>query len=763
MLPASTPNKRRHLIRVGLLLILTGALLLPLGAPATAKQPSLVLLVDGKLSIVTLGDSYTAGNGTGSYFGSPRPDHYRSPINWSHIYALWLRTQGIAASVTTLARSGDTTADVLYTDEDGQSAQLDLNPIAIANADLIMLTIGGNDAEFSSIVEQCFVLGMRDGETCKNSITVAQNMVPIAMHQTREIFRRLESMVDTSHTEVVLVGYPFISTNRPNYVVGFPVGYAAATGVRKIGELADRSQQLLVRSWNMTHSLKVRYISDISARFEGHEPDPRANSNNNYRWLNEFFETAGMQLSSLPTRSLPSVDKNEWYHPNITGHLMIARALIEQLGIPAQAYNKSRWANRPVDVVFVVDTSTACESYLAQTGCSGVANLKEQATLVIDTISRQHSSAQFGVVEFRGFDHTAPAMRPPGWDTEAKVLLALPGSASAAKQALADLDPIGRNLIYWERSMFTGIMTALDSDWRAGATKIVMVLSSLAPDEVEAFTFLDVLKIKLKSLRIDPVEIYALDLEHLDSQVMQDLVEGTNGVLLDASTPDLLIEAVDQAIERALSNPLALIDQPAVIQLGQEVTLDAGGSYSPHGQLLSFEWDFQGDGVWDETTTTPSVTHLFTDEFDGVVGVRVTDETGRRGIGSVVVQVTEDGDWAPRGLDNCPDVYNWSQVDSDGDGLGDECDSDPGWSVYLADDGMEWTDAQVAAWQLEQSQSADQAGYVSVSTARLAEGGAQTVSAWIAGTATVCLLLGGGFLLASVLSARWRNSRRCRS
>lgn len=33
-----------------------------------------------------------------------------------------------------------------------------------------------------------------------------------------------------------------------------------------------------------------------------------------------------------------------------------------------------------------------------------------------------------------------------------------------------------------------------------------------------------------------------------------------------------------------------------------------------------------------------------------------------------------DGDGVLDGIDNCPDVYNWTQADSDGDGIGDACD-----------------------------------------------------------------------------------------
>ena len=59
------------------------------------------------LSIVLIGDSYTAGNGAGSYNGER--GSYQSSKNWGHRYASWLNTQGVKTTVTNLAFSGKTT------------------------------------------------------------------------------------------------------------------------------------------------------------------------------------------------------------------------------------------------------------------------------------------------------------------------------------------------------------------------------------------------------------------------------------------------------------------------------------------------------------------------------------------------------------------------------------------------------------------------------------------------------------------------------
>ena len=59
--------------------------------------------------------------------------------------------------------------------------------------------------------------------------------------------------------------------------------------------------------------------------------------------------------------------------------------------------------------------------------------------------------------------------------------------------------------------------------------------------------------------------------------------------------------------------------------------------------------------------------------------MRVTQADGRSAVGTTRVDITDDGDITPRAQDNCPDTYNYGQTDYDGDGLGDECDPDPGY------------------------------------------------------------------------------------
>jgi hypothetical protein len=94
---------------------------------------------------------------------------------------------------------------------------------------------------------------------------------------------------------------------------------------------------------------------------------------------------------------------------------------------------------------------------------------------------------------------------------------------------------------------------------------------------------------------------------------------------------------------------------------------------------VKYEWDTNGDGIYDVTTDGPILEYTFNQEFTGTLVLRATDSDGVSGIGSTQIAITDDGDSIPRHLDNCPDVANQNQSDYDGDGIGDACDPDPGW------------------------------------------------------------------------------------
>ncbi|RAX22604.1 hypothetical protein DRB07_07940 [Actinomyces sp. Z3] len=470
------PRRSLRTLLVGLLAltILVPFLIVASPTPAAAAQAG------GSLRVVLLGDSYSAGNGAGDYYGDDK-SAYRSRNNWAHRYVDWVNTQNVSATLTNLAHSGAVTDDLL-----GRSGQVAAMP---TDTDLVMLTIGGNDVGFADIVQKCFTLGLRDAKSCKTKVDGANALMDDVMGSTRNILQLIDDRLPDG-AQVILVGYPRLATSRSYILKDLfgSVSYDAGTGVRALSETARDKQAAMVENWNATHpGLKVTYIDGVVAAFDGHEPDPATNSRNDYRWLNEFFETRGRLAANGKTTSTFSLDAAEFYHPNIIGHQQMANLIINQVGVPS--------------------------------------NVK-------------------------------PASSP---------------AIVAASYAVSD-----------------SVTTAEDA-------------------------------------------------------------------------------------------PEAWIQGPYVAKEGSTLTLDARGSHADDGDITTYEWDLDGDGVFEQTSTEPVIDYTFADLYDGQVGLRVTQDDGQTDVYTTQVQITDDGDNTPPELDNCPDAYNYSQSDYDGDGIGDVCDPDSGY------------------------------------------------------------------------------------
>lgn len=75
-------------------------------------------------------------------------------------------------------------------------------------------------------------------------------------------------------------------------------------------------------------------------------------------------------------------------------------------------------------------------------------------------------------------------------------------------------------------------------------------------------------------------------------------------------------------------------DAPSV---HESVTLDASGSYDPDGRIIEYQWDLDGDGNPDCTTTQPRLSHTFS--APGQYSVTVTALDNKRGSSTARVTV----------------------------------------------------------------------------------------------------------------------------
>ncbi len=66
----------------------------------------------------------------------------------------------------------------------------------------------------------------------------------------------------------------------------------------------------------------------------------------------------------------------------------------------------------------------------------------------------------------------------------------------------------------------------------------------------------------------------------------------------------------------------------STVKTGESITFDASGSKDADGRIKKYEWDFNGDGQWDETTSDDIVAHSYPDNGNFTAKLRVKDDAG---------------------------------------------------------------------------------------------------------------------------------------
>src|SRR5690606_7670906 len=77
------------------------------------------------------------------------------------------------------------------------------------------------------------------------------------------------------------------------------------------------------------------------------------------------------------------------------------------------------------------------------------------------------------------------------------------------------------------------------------------------------------------------------------------------------------------------------------------IVWDASASIDPDGEIVSYEWDFDGDGIFDYTTdgSKPTADFYYYEAGQFSATVQVTDDTQRTDTATAIVNITQVQDW----------------------------------------------------------------------------------------------------------------------
>jgi hypothetical protein len=82
---------------------------------------------------------------------------------------------------------------------------------------------------------------------------------------------------------------------------------------------------------------------------------------------------------------------------------------------------------------------------------------------------------------------------------------------------------------------------------------------------------------------------------------------------------------------------------PSSPTVNQQVTFDASASSDPDGSIIKYEWDWNNDGTYDDSKTTPTVTHSWSQAGNYPVKLQVTDNGGLKSTKTITVPVSSTG------------------------------------------------------------------------------------------------------------------------
>ncbi|MBR2989464.1 VWA domain-containing protein [Candidatus Saccharibacteria bacterium] len=180
-----------------------------------------------------------------------------------------------------------------------------------------------------------------------------------------------------------------------------------------------------------------------------------------------------------------------------------------------------------------------------------------------------------------------------------------------------------------EDTLYAALYAMDTVSWRAGATKTIVIITDAGyhdPDRYGNTTK----KVIEHSLEIDPVNIYVVGDRNNELQYTE-LISGTNGGFYNISSD--LAPSTDMLLTRP--SVVFPLDEYQGVP-GDEFTFSA----TVTGEIASYAWDLNFDGIFETISAGPEISKTFTSEASGFIQLKVTDVNGNVSTGSAKLTVS---------------------------------------------------------------------------------------------------------------------------
>lgn len=182
--------------------------------------------------------------------------------------------------------------------------------------------------------------------------------------------------------------------------------------------------------------------------------------------------------------------------------------------------------------------------------------------------------------------------------------------------------------------VYSGVMSAVNLPWRNGAKKVIILVGDAGPHDPESQTGYTLHSVIAAANAVDPANIYAIRVGNNTAMrsVFQQLADGTGGMVFDTSynsndVSAALLRAVN-AITYFPSAVVGILNETVSGAAGTPILFDGSHSFDPNGFIVRYEWDFNNDGIFDVSTSAPTVSHSYPAAYSGWIILQVTDNNG---------------------------------------------------------------------------------------------------------------------------------------
>lgn len=280
----------------------------------------------------------------------------------------------------------------------------------------------------------------------------------------------------------------------------------------------------------------------------------------------------------------------------------------------------------PLDIAFVIDSTGSMSDEIDE--------VKENVTSLVAQIAAIDTDYRLALVDYKD---------EPEQDSEYQSRLDLDFSndLGAFDRELSGLEAIGGG--DEPESVYAGLMTALGLDWRAGSKKIVVQIGDAPAKDPEPLTGNTLRTVQAKALSVDPATVDTIQSgEGTEASTSFSAVAAATGgqyVQLPESDLSGLVPAITDEIRRNTIAPAAALTAPSRIVAGVPVSLSAAASHDVGEAIAGYDWDFDGNGTFDASTTAPVASHVYPAPFSGTAVVRVRSASGLSSLATAPIAV----------------------------------------------------------------------------------------------------------------------------